>query len=454
MLFSIKNKLSSILRKDNERSSKIIKNILISFFVKGGSIIIGLLLIPLTIDYVSPIQYGIWLTISSIIGWMTFFDIGLGNGLRNSLANAMALKEYDKARVYVSTTYAALFLISTAMFVLFWFVNPHIDWRGFLNIPNTVSDNIENILLIVLCSFCFQFIAQLINTVLTAMHEPAMAGLISFFGQLGVLITILILKHTIPGSLKVLVIALTSIPILALVGASLFFYSSKFKDIAPSFKHVDFKSIKAVLNVGGVFFVIQIGALVLFQTSNIIITKIINPAAVTNFNVAYKLFSVIIMLFNIVMTPYWSAFTDAYARSDYEWMKINLKNVRKVWLFLCVIPIPFVCLVSPYIFHLWVGDKVDISSGLIWTMGLYVIGHTVITLNCFFLNGIGKLRIQLLLYIVVCILNIPLSVFLATKFGTVGVVLSNIIVFSFMGVILWIQSNKIVNRRAKGIWDC
>ena len=451
MLFSIKNKLSSILRKDNERSSKIIKNILISFVVKGGSIIIGLLLIPLTIDYVSPIQYGIWITISSIIGWMTFFDIGLGNGLRNSLANAMALKEYDKARVYVSTTYAALFLISTAMFVLFWFVNPHIDWRGFLNIPNTVPDNIENILLIVLCSFCFQFIAQLINTVLTAMHEPAMAGLISFFGQLGVLLAIVVLKITVEGSLRVLVIALTAIPICVLIIANLYFYNSKLKNIAPSFKDINFGYIKDVLNVGGVFFFIQIGALVLFQTNNIILTKVIGPEAVTKYNVAYKLFSVVTMVFTIVVTPYWSAFTDAYAKNDFAWMRKNIKIMKKLLLALSIAAI-LLLLVSKWLFKLWVGDKVDISIELSVIMTIYVIVYMWQTLFVYFLNGIGVIRLQLFMVLLSAIINIPMAIFLGEKWGVPGVILANILVFICMGITFSIQVNKILNQKAMGIW--
>ena len=125
----------NLLRTDNLRSQKIYKNILLSVFVKGGSIAVGLVLVPLTIDYVNPLQYGIWLTISSVISWMSFFDVGMANGLRNRLSYALALKEYDQARIYVSTTYAALTIISITLFSLYWLFNTFIDWRAFLNIP-------------------------------------------------------------------------------------------------------------------------------------------------------------------------------------------------------------------------------------------------------------------------------------------------------------------------------
>jgi len=75
------------------------------------------------------------------------------------------------------------------------------------------------------------------------------------------------------------------------------------------------------LSLGEIFFFIKIGGILLFQTDNIIIIRLFGPEKVTTFNIAYKLFSVIIMGFAIIMTPFWSAFTDAYAKQDFEWIK-------------------------------------------------------------------------------------------------------------------------------------
>jgi O-antigen/teichoic acid export membrane protein len=112
------------------RSKKLKRNIAGSLLVKGGSIAIGLVLIPMTIHYVSPPQYGIWLTLSSIIGWFSFFDIGFGHGLRNKFAEAVAKGDVELAKTYVSTTYAILTLIVTAVFLLFFAINPFLNWSA------------------------------------------------------------------------------------------------------------------------------------------------------------------------------------------------------------------------------------------------------------------------------------------------------------------------------------
>ena len=56
------------------------------------SIAISLVMVPMTLGYVNPVQYGIWITLSSIVGWLGYFDIGFGNGLRNRFAESVALQ--------------------------------------------------------------------------------------------------------------------------------------------------------------------------------------------------------------------------------------------------------------------------------------------------------------------------------------------------------------------------
>ncbi|MDR1742681.1 MAG: hypothetical protein LBR48_02540, partial [Dysgonamonadaceae bacterium] len=58
--------INSRLAGKSERSTNAVKNIVASFGIKGVSIAVQLLLVPMTINYVNPTQYGIWLTLSSI----------------------------------------------------------------------------------------------------------------------------------------------------------------------------------------------------------------------------------------------------------------------------------------------------------------------------------------------------------------------------------------------------
>ena len=52
----------------------------------------------MTMDYLSPEIYGIWLTVSSVIVWLNFFDVGFTLGLKNKLAEALADGDYVRGK--------------------------------------------------------------------------------------------------------------------------------------------------------------------------------------------------------------------------------------------------------------------------------------------------------------------------------------------------------------------
>ena len=78
-------KLIKFFSSGEIRSIKTKKNIIISGISRAVSIAIGIVLVPLTLNYVNKIDYGIWLTLSSLLSWINVFDIGLGGGLRNNI---------------------------------------------------------------------------------------------------------------------------------------------------------------------------------------------------------------------------------------------------------------------------------------------------------------------------------------------------------------------------------
>ena len=103
----------------SDRTKNISLHVRWSFIYKFGSTIANFLLVPITIGYLNTSNYGVWLTLSSFIGWFQFFDIGLGNGLRNKFAEARANGDYESAQGYISTAYFSVGLISLILIVLF-----------------------------------------------------------------------------------------------------------------------------------------------------------------------------------------------------------------------------------------------------------------------------------------------------------------------------------------------
>ena len=451
MALSVVTLIKGFISKGHQRSVKAKKNIIVSFILKGFSIMVGLAFVPLTVSYVNPLRYGIWLALSSIIGWFSYFDIGFGNGLRNKFAESIAKKEYDTARIYVSTTYAVITALALFCILIFVFVNPFISWTKILNAPAGMAKELEWLALIVFIFFWMQFVLQLITTIITANQEPAKASFFNLLGSILSLLFIFILTKVTSGNLIYLGSVLSITPVLVLLTSSFWFYNREYKIYAPSFKFIRLRYARSLMGLGFNFFVIQIGALVLFQTDNIVITQLFSPREVTTFNIAFKLFSVIIMAFSIIIAPLWSVFTEAYTNKDFEWIKRTLSKLRKIWLVVVVITI-FTLVVSPLIFRLWMGDKVKIPFSLSVALSFYIIVCSWQNIHVYFLNGVGKIRLQLYLVIVSGLINIPMAIVLGRLIGLPGVTLANAILFAAMGIVFSIQVKKIINNNAKGIW--
>ena len=452
MISYVKTLSRSFFKEGHERTLKIKKNVVLSLLVKGASIPIGFILIPMTINYINPVQYGIWLTISSIIGWMNFFDIGMGLGLRNQLAHSLALNEYDKINKYISTTYAVLSIIAATFFILFSIISYFFDWNNILNISSSLTYNVRPVILIVLIFFCIQFVLQILNTLLNATHQPSKSSFIAFFGQLGTLITIYFLTSNVEANLFILVTVLAGVPIIIMFFSGIYLFKTSLKGFAPRLRNVDFKVARSLLNTGGVFFFIQIGALILFQTDNIIITRILGPKDVTTFNVAYKLFSLVIIVFTIIITPFWSSFTDAYAKRDFSWIRGSIKKLRQLCIALSAMTI-FLFFISQPLYRLWIGDAVIIPTSLSLAMVFYIIAFMWQTMHVYLLNGTGKIKLQLLLTIASSIVNIPLAVLLGKNFGLSGIITANTLLFVVMGIIFSVQCEKIINQTATKLWN-
>lgn len=445
-------RIRTYLNTGHERSIVAKKNILAMVFIRGLSIIISLLLVPMTIHYINPTRYGIWLTLSSIIGWFSFFDIGFGNGLRNRLAEAIAKKQHELARSYVSTTYAILSIIMGIILTLFLIINPLLDWTKILNTPNEMRNELSILALVVFVFFCLQFVFQLITTVLTADQKPAIASAVNLIGSILSLIIIFILTKTTDGSLILLGLTLAVVPVIVLIVSSVWFYNWKYRIYAPSFKHIKFVYTKDLMSLGLNFFIIQIAAIVLFQANNIIITQLFGPEQVTPYNIAFKYFSITTMLYAIFMTPMWSAFTDAWVKGDIPWIKKIIKKMRLFWIVMAVLTI-LMLFVSHFAYNLWIGSSVKIPFILSCGMALNVIiiGWNYIYVQ--FINGVGKLKLQLLSGIFGAVITIPLAIYFGKIWGLAGIVFSSCLLGFINTGWTFIQYNKIINKKAYGIWN-
>ncbi len=444
--------IKSFFNEGTPRSLLIKKNILLSLFNKIGSVILSFLTISLTIHYINPSRYGIWVTLSSIIIWMTFFDIGLAHGFRNRFAEAKAKGMNNLAQSYVSTTYAILCILFSILFIISSLINSQINWSDILNTDNALDEELRHVFFILISFFCLQMVLNVVSTLSMANQQPAFALTIITFGQLLSLIAIYILTKTTSANLSYLAFVSSGFPCFVLLIASLWVYQTKYKEYAPSWKTVNFKLTKRILSLGNKFFIIQLSTLFMFQFTNIILSRIRGPESVTEYNIAYKYFNVLFITTTLILIPFWSAFTDAYTKKDFTWMKNAYNRLSHLW----YISIP-VCIlmviISPWIYKIWLQEAVSIAYPLSASMAIYTLIMSRANLYAYLIYGIGKIRLLMYINIFFALILIPLMLFFCRRYGSVGIVIVSTIPYATLLVIGHIQLQKIIRQRAMGLWN-
>lgn len=436
----------------NARSIKAKKNVLASTIIRGADAIIYIFIVPLTLGYLNPYEYGVWLTLNSILVWINSFDIGLGNGLRNKLSVALAENNIEKARLYVSTTFFVLISIISFVYLIGLFFIYQIDWYSLLNVREGTIDNLPDIVSVSFLFFCANFVLKTTGNVYQALQLPALNNLITFLGNFISLVVIFILTIiSETGSLFWVAFAYSAAPTVVYLIAYPITFKKYYRYLEPSIRFCSKNSLKDLMSLSVVFFVLQIAGVVLFGLSNVLISKLFGPDQVTPYNIAYRYFSFIPMLFVIIITPVWSAVTEAYVNKDFSWIGRCNKAIQKMLLISGFVALLMV-LLSDMVYKVWVGDKVVIPIELSAVMAIYIFIYIWSLSFSYFLNGLGRLRIQMYCTLLAALCFYPVCSYLGERYGLLGVTMGMCIINLPGAVLNTIQFNKVMNNTDRGIW--
>lgn len=437
----------------DSRSKKIMTQIVYSFFIKIISVIINFLYVPLLLNLFSNNEeYGIWLTVSSIVTWFAIFDIGLGNGLRNKLTEALAINNFALGKKLVSTTYITTFFIFFILGILFLICNMFLNWNYILNTQLDLHylSRFTNIVFII---FFIRFIVQLIGVVYLSYQNPAMNNLIVTVGNLVALLFLFLFKKNYSIDLVSCAYILMGIPVLVMMFVNLYCFTTKFKEISPSIKDFDMKLLKGLFQLGFNFFIIQVSAVILFSSSNLLVSHLFSPKDVVIYNTAFTLFQLPTLAYGIVMAPIWSAVTNALVTNDMSWLQMSIKKLNLLSFIFCI-GVILLLILSPLIYNIWVKEKLVIPFVISLSMAIYSCINIILSPFSSFINGSGKIKVSVIFSLFSIIIFIPIAYFMSNIIDSPAAVMLSICLVNGIGLFFQPkQTFKIINKTATGIWN-
>ena len=289
-----------------DRKKIIQHNVSLGFIFKILNMAIVYLTIPFLLSYLGKANYGIWVTIFSIVNILFFVDAGIANGLKTKLTEAISNKKLLLAKEYISTALVIIIGISIFFLIIGVLIINSVNLTSLLNVENIISsNNLQAIFYVILIFIVSNFILSLYKVFFYAIQKSAVVEFSMFLYRFGVFLLIYYaIAYWESSILNVAYIYGFTNLLVSLIFSFVFFYNRK--EILPSIKSFESKRIKDLMGLSIRFFVIQICMIVIFITDNIIISNLLGPEEVTNYDIIFKLFQVIITIATILIDPFWS----------------------------------------------------------------------------------------------------------------------------------------------------
>lgn len=443
------------LNKKKAREKKLKNTVLYNIGLKCINMILMFLSVPLLLGFLGKERYGIWVTIFAAVNWLNIFDVGLGQGMKLRLTKAFSLNRKEDIKELISSSYffvLSIVVILAALIFPSYFV---FNWSSVFGIDTQYQLEINVSLLILTSFFLLVFSMKLIGIVYASLQHPYMDNLIKTSSQ-AIFLTLVYLAVFFELKPSVAWLSLFAIAPLFINYSSFnfYFFLVKAKQFIPKLKNVNKASIKELATPGIQFFIIQIGCIVLYSTDNIIILNLLSPEAVADYNVIYKYYSIPFLFYNIYVASHWESIIDAFAKNDFIWIKHKVRGFNKL-LFVLAICYLFIYLLEEQVIAQWVGKEKIIDNR---KLGAFMVGYflvsSITTNYIYIINSYGKLRVQLMAYIIIAVLNIPLSFYFVnhTPMSSDGVIFASTLCLLLLMILMPIQYFKIVNQNTSGVW--
>jgi O-antigen/teichoic acid export membrane protein len=401
--------------------------------VKGLSLLVSLASMPVYMRYFkNNVVLGVWFSIFSVLNWILTFDLGIGNGLRNKLVDALARKDDLQAKRIITSAYIIIGAVSLLLILLFNSLMLLFDWNSIFNVKKEIirPEALRMALRILFIGIMVQFFLKLIVSVMLAMQLTALSSILSLVSQSMIIFLLFILKSSDPVSSLIKASYINSIAInLPLIIASVYIFWAPLRKIRPNPRYFRKEHAFDVMKLGYLFFWVQIALLVINAMNPFLIGKLFSPEYVVEYQVYTRIFSLFPAFFSIITTPIWSYVANENSLN-------NVVRIRKIYWIInglagvfSAINFLFIFLIK-YIVYIWLKEDaliVDLNYCLLFAIQnaviIFMFAMTSIA------NGISELKTQVVCNTIAAIIKIPLTVLMVSIYHDwISVIIISIVI--------------------------
>jgi O-antigen/teichoic acid export membrane protein len=385
--------------------------------------------ISMLVGYLGKDSYGLCLTITGMVTWLAVTQGGLGQSLRNELIRTRALSgDSDAPTRLFSSAFVFLLFLTLIVGILLTAIAWFLPWRTILNYPGFDSD--PRYFRLILSSLWIILLTVPLSMVRAAysafqleykLSPFLLAGLLTAFGA-----TAFAVRNNI-GETTAMAASLTANLIGLALGAS---FMPQLLGVRFSWREARMSDLRGLQKVGAWFFVIEVSMILIFQVDVFLINLLRGQSDAAVFALHSQLFVYIQAPVALLISPYCSAFGEAWHSGDKAWLRSWVRRLSIGTAGLTFFGVVIVILLGHAVMPRWSHGQVAWNASLALALGANVIMQSVTSVPAAALGSLGLAREQALVIIVQAIMNALACYWFIHLFGIIGAALASFITYS------------------------
>jgi O-antigen/teichoic acid export membrane protein len=341
------------------------------FFGQGIGIIASLLLVPLYLRVWSPVLYGEWLALYSVVAYLSSLDLGVQTYAVNRLTQAYArgdLQEYRRVQHTAFAFYFCLALLGSVALATFALWAPIGAW---FHVSLIDRHSVFLIVLLLGGQFLWTIPASLVWSVYTTAGDLAK--------------TQWVMNASRTLSVALTVCALLFWPKLAVVAAAqasgflftlafvLWDVRKRFPQLAPGFSQARVSLLRPILKQSVLFALIDLAVASTLQGANLIVASVAGTAALAVFVTTRTLANSIRQLVGLFVHSSSTNLTVLEARQDKRKLRLAFRLVVFATVAGCVAVSASLWFEGPSVFTVWTRGRLPVDTWLLRAFLLWLV---------------------------------------------------------------------------------
>lgn len=412
--------------RSQERYRRIAISVATSGAAQATSIAASLVLIPVTLGYLGPERYGLWVTIISVANLLSLVNFGVSNGLISAISESDGRRDRSAARAYVSASLLLLTCIALGLTLVLAITYGVVPWARLFNVESSLAASEAGPAAAVLMAITLLAMpVAVVQKVRAGYQETFINGLWLVIGTLLSLIAVLSLVH-LRAALPWIVFAMGAGPVVSTAVNGVFLFRRR-RWLLPSARAATMTAARRVAGVGAQFFFLQIAIALAYGADNIFVARLFGAETVTEYSVTFRLFSVAPLVLGMALQPLWPAYGEALARGDTAWARRTLLRSLAFGGLITVPPSVILVVIGESVLQVWVGGNVTPSRDLLLGCATWAILTTAGGAFAAFMNGANRMRFQVLTAIAMAAAAVAGKILLPPIFGVAAVIWSSVV---------------------------